>query len=62
MPNGARQELIHNLESLIQQSLNEVKVSEACTYSRGVDAQFSGQHEEGSSQYVDVHLWRRAMI
>lgn len=42
------------MKSLIQQ--NEVRVSGEPTYSRGIDAQFSGQDEEGSSQYVDVHL------
>ncbi|TKS86114.1 hypothetical protein D9C73_020231 [Collichthys lucidus] len=36
------------MESLIQQ--NEVKVSGEPTYSRGIDAQFSGQDEEGPSQ------------
>lgn len=30
------------------------------TYSWGVDAQLSGQDEEGPPQNVDVHLWRRA--
>lgn len=36
-----------------------MKLSVMFTYSRGVDAQFSGQYEKSSSQYVDIHLWRR---
>lgn len=30
-----------------------------CTYSWCVDAQFFGQDQKGSPQYVDVDLWRR---
>lgn len=36
-----------------------MKLSEVFTYSRGVDAQFSGQYEKSSPQYVDIYLWRR---
>lgn len=39
-------------------TVNRVKWS-SNTYSRSVDAKFSGQNEKRSSQHVDVHLWMR---
>lgn len=39
-----------------------MKLSGVFTYSRGVDAQFSGQYKKSSPQYVDIHLWRRVTL
>lgn len=59
LSNGTWQQLIDNFKVLIQQSVEQGE-DEVGTYSRGVDAQFSGQDEKSSSQDVNVHLRRRA--
>lgn len=41
---------------------NSVCVCVCGTYGRCVDAQLSGQDQEGFAQRVDVHLWRETTL